>query len=213
MPAYSRDSLHRANFTCQFSGCRGLRNGSERFRRPQVCTVKSSCSWFFQVPVSKPSKKPPCGSKDQGYKSKESEKKQKRLLRDLDVAPGGWGPYCKALSRQGRGMLNTREKVKLDVEFKRLEVSQLFVHGRLGPFQNPACLENCSVESFLSSIIQRNFQPFELHISFVLSIPLPCLLKALQYGPQPPGATSKSRRSLFCFFSDSLLLYPWSFLY
>ena len=143
-------------------------NGSERFRRPQVCTVKSSCSWFFQVPVSKPSKKPPCGSKDQGYKSKESEKKQKRLLRDLDVAPGGWGPYCKALSRQGRGMLNTREKVKLDVEFKRLEVSQLFVHGRLGPFQNPACLENCSVESFLSSIIQRNFQPFELHIQLNL---------------------------------------------
>jgi len=65
----------------------------------------------------------PAYSRDQGYKSKESEKKQKRLLRDLDVAPGGWGPYCKGLSRQGRGMLNTREKVKLDVEFKRLEVA------------------------------------------------------------------------------------------
>ena len=49
-----------------------------------------------------------------------------------------------------------------------------------------------------------------LTFSLVLSIPLPCLLKPLQYGPQPPGATSKSRRSLFCFFSDSLLLYPWS---
>ena len=49
-----------------------------------------------------------------------------------------------------------------------------------------------------------------LTFSLVLSIPLPCLLKALQYGPQPPGATSKLRRSLFCFFSDSLLLYPWS---
>ena len=70
----------RANFLgAEVSGT--VRNGSERFRRPQVCTVKSSCSWFFQVPVSKPSKKPPCGSKDQGYKSKESEKKQKRLLR------------------------------------------------------------------------------------------------------------------------------------
>ena len=55
----------------------------------------------------------------------------------------------KSLNRQCKGMLSTREKVKLDVDYKRLEVSQLFVHGRRG-FQNLTCLENCSVESFLT---------------------------------------------------------------
>ena len=57
----------------------------------------------------------------------------------------------KPLNRQCKGMLSTREKVKLDVDYKRLEVSQLFVHGRRGPFQNLTCLENCSVESFLTT--------------------------------------------------------------
>ena len=61
--------------------------------------------------------------KDQGYKSKESEKRLKGLLRDLDVVPCGWGPYCKTLNRQYRGMLKTREKVRLDGEHKRLDVS------------------------------------------------------------------------------------------
>ena len=55
----------------------------------------------------------------------------------------------KSLNRQCKGMLSTREKVKLDVDYKMLEVSQLFVHGRLG-FQNLTCLENCSAESFLT---------------------------------------------------------------
>ena len=103
MPGYSRDSWH-SEFVAQgklYVPIFGLRNGSERFPSPSFKT----------------------GSKDQGYKSKESEKKQKSLLRDLDVAPGGWGPYCRTMSRQDRGMLNTREKVKLDVEFRRMEVS------------------------------------------------------------------------------------------
>ena len=39
----------------------------------------------------------------------------------------------KSLNRQCKGMLSTREKVKLDVDYKRLEVSQLFVHGRAWP--------------------------------------------------------------------------------
>ena len=56
----------------------------------------------------------------------------------------------KSLNRQCKGMLSTREKVKLDVDYKRLEVSQLFVHGRRGPIQNLTCLENCSVESVLT---------------------------------------------------------------
>ena len=56
----------------------------------------------------------------------------------------------KSLNRQCKGMLSAREKVKLDVDYKRLEVSQLFVHGRRGPFQNLTCLENCSVESVLT---------------------------------------------------------------
>ena len=61
-------------------------------------------------------------NEDQGYKNKESEQKQKELLRDLDVTPGGWGPYCSGLTREQRACLNAREKVKLDVEYRRLEV-------------------------------------------------------------------------------------------
>ena len=43
--------------------------------------------------------------------------------------------------------------------------SQLFVHGRRGPFQNLACLENCSVKSFLTKSYNRvvciEIYPFE----------------------------------------------------
>ena len=71
----------------------------------------------------------------------------------------------KSLNRQCKGMLSTREKVKLDVDYKRLEVSQLFVHGRRGPFQNLTCLENCSVESFLTKsyncVVCIEMYPFE----------------------------------------------------
>lgn len=128
----------RAKCTSNFSGRRGLRNGSERFltgphtsfcygfccpQLPNPPKKAKSTLFFFQVPVSKFFKDPPSGSKDQGYKSKESEKRLKRLLRDLDVVPCGWGPYCKTLNRQCRRMVKTREKVKLDGEYKRLDVS------------------------------------------------------------------------------------------
>ena len=94
------------------TACKPTKKGQEHFPL-----------FFFQVPVSKFFKDPPSGSKDQGYKSKESEKRLKRLLRDLDVVPCGWGPYCKTLNRQCRRMVKTREKVKLDGEYKRLDVS------------------------------------------------------------------------------------------
>jgi len=71
----------------------------------------------------------------------------------------------KSLNRQCKGMLGTREKVKLDVDYKRLEVSQLFVHGRRGPFQNRTCLESCSVESFQTKsyncVVCIEMYPFE----------------------------------------------------
>ena len=160
MPSYSRDSWHREpiyvtiflaqrspeRFGTVLQTSRTARNGSAdlNFARryfstasklPQK-TVKSSSSCFA---FSKPSKEPPCGSKGQGYKRKESENDKGKA-----TSPP------KSLNRQCKGMLSTREKVKLDVDYKRLEVSQLFVHGRRGPFQNLTCLENCSVESFLT---------------------------------------------------------------
>ena len=100
------------------NGSADLRNGSERFCRPQVCTeiflrsfhpppkkrVKSSSSCCA---FSKPSKEPPCGSKGQGYKRKRSQKNDK----------GKGTSLPKSLNRQCKGMLSTREKVKLDVDY------------------------------------------------------------------------------------------------
>ena len=126
MPSYSRDSWHgefflRANFL-------GLQNGSERFCRlperfgtvlqtaslhgnispqlppPPKKTVKSSSSCCA---FSKPSKEPPCGSKGQGYKRKRSQKNDK----------GKGTSLPKSLNRQCKGMLSTREKGKLDVDY------------------------------------------------------------------------------------------------
>ena len=142
---------------------RTVRNGSAdlNFARRYFCTaskppkkaVKSSSSCFA---FSKPSKEPACGSKGQGYKRKESEKRQRE---------GNFSAYSKSLNRQCKGMLSTREKVKLDVDYKRLEVSQLFVHGRRGSFQNLTCLENCFVESFLTKsyncVVCIEMYPFE----------------------------------------------------
>lgn len=64
---------------------------------------------------------------DYGYKDGKSEKKQRELLKELDVALDGWGPYCSNLDRQSRKKLNKREMMKLDVEYKRLEASWLEV--------------------------------------------------------------------------------------
>lgn len=143
MPTYSRDSWHRVTESQMYVQFFWAQRSPERFgtvpngsayiillrillptaSKPTKKGQEHFPLFFFQVPVSKFFKDPPSGSKDQGYKSKESEKRLKRLLRDLDVVPCGWGPYCKTLNRQCRRMVKTREKVKLDGEYKRLDVS------------------------------------------------------------------------------------------
>lgn len=130
-------------------------------------------------------------NEDQGYKNKESEQKQKELLRDLDVTPGGWGPYCSGLTREQRACLNTREKVKLDVEFRRLEVpclnsfclregwkgaqTTVFFLYMLGLF---FLISSGSFE-FLVTIILETLHLVELSLSMLASLEL-CFLKWLK---------------------------------
>ena len=49
-----------------------------------------------------------------------TQKQERQLLKELNILGGGWGPYSSALTREQRLMLNTREKTKLDVEYKKL---------------------------------------------------------------------------------------------
>jgi hypothetical protein len=127
-------------------------------------TVKSSSSCFV---FSKPSKEPPWAPRTKATRAR---------CQKNDKGKGTSPPICKSLNRQCKGMLSTREKVKLDVDYKRLEVSQLFVHGRRGPFQNLACLENCSVESFLTKSYNRvvciEMYPFESIACVDSSLPM-----------------------------------------
>ena len=164
MPSYSRDSWHREpiyvtiflaqrspeRFGTVLQTSRTVRNGSERFCRPQVCTEIFLHS--FQTPQKKRSRAVPPVSHFQNLPKSRPVAPRAKATRERsqknDKGKGTSPP--KSLNRQCKGMLSTREKVKLDVDYKRLEVSQLFVHGRRGPFQNLTCLENCSVESFLT---------------------------------------------------------------
>ena len=132
------------------NGSADLQNGSERFCRLQLCTEIFLHS--FQIP--------PKSGQEQFllfciFKTfqraalwLQGPRLQEKGVRTNDKGKATSPP--KSLNRQCKGMLSTREKMKLDVDYKRLEVSQLFVHGRRGPFQNLTCLENCSVESFLT---------------------------------------------------------------
>ena len=130
------------------NGSADLQNGSERFCRPQLCTEiflhsfqtppKNGQEQFLLFRIFKTFQRAALWL--QGPRLQGSQKNDK----------GKATSPPKSLNRQCKGMLSTREKVKLDVDYKRLEVSQLFVHGRRGPFQNLTCLENCSVESFLT---------------------------------------------------------------
>ena len=105
-------SPERFGTVLQTSGT--VRNGSAdlKFARkyfsaaspPPKKRVKSSSSCCA---FSKPSKEPPCGSKGQGYKRKRSQKNDK----------GKGTSLPKSLNRQCKGMLSTREKVKLDVDY------------------------------------------------------------------------------------------------
>ena len=133
------------------NGSADLQNGSERFCRPQLCTEIFLHS--FQPPQKKRSRAVPPVSHFQNLPKSRPVAPRAKATRERsqknDKGKGTSPP--KSLNRQCEGMLSTREKVKLDVDHKRLEVSQLFVHGRRGPFQNLTCLENCSVESFLTT--------------------------------------------------------------
>ena len=130
------------------NGSADLQNGSERFCRPQLCTEIFLHS--FQPP--------PKNGQEQFLLFRIFKTFQRAALwlqgprlQEKGIRKTTKGRQLLRLSLwTGKGMLSTREKVKLDVDYKRLEVSQLFVHGRRGPFQNLTCLENCSVESFLT---------------------------------------------------------------
>ena len=131
------------------NGSADLQNGSERFCRPQLCTEIFLHS--FQTPQKRSRAVPPVShfqnlpkSRPVAPRAKATRERSQKNDKGKATSPP------KSLNRQCKGMLSTREKVKLDVDYKRLEVSQLFVHGRRGPFQNLTCLENCSVESFLT---------------------------------------------------------------
>ena len=132
------------------NGSADLQNGSERFCRPQLCTEIFLHS--FQPPPKKRSRAVPPVSHFQNLPKSRPVAPRAKATRERSQKndKGKATSPPKSLNRQCKGMLSTREKVKLDVDYKRLEVSQLFVHGRRGPFQNLTCLENCSVESFLT---------------------------------------------------------------
>lgn len=53
--------------------------------------------------------------------SKDTRKRERELLRSLGIVGGGWGPYCQHLTRDERLLLNSREKVKVDVEVQRMK--------------------------------------------------------------------------------------------
>ena len=160
MPSYSRDSWHREpiyvtiflaqrspeRFGTVLQTSRTVRNGSAdlNFARRYFSTASKPpkkrsravppVSHFQNLPKSRPV----------APRAKATRERSQKNDKGKATSPP------KSLNRQCKGMLSTREKVKLDVDYKRLEVSQLFVHGRRGPFQNLTCLENCSVESVLT---------------------------------------------------------------
>ena len=159
MPSYSRDSSHREpiyvtiflaqrspeRFGTVLQTSRTVRNGSAHlnFARRYFSTAskppkKNGQEQFLLFRIFKTFQRAALWL--QGPRLQGSQKNDK----------GEATSPPKSLNKQCKGMLSTREKVKLDVDYKRLEVSQLFVHGRRGPFQNLTCLENCSVESFLT---------------------------------------------------------------
>ena len=139
---------------------RTVRNGSERFCRPperfgtvlQTSTLHGDISPQLPKPPKKRSRAVPPVSHFQNLPKSRPVAPRAKATRERSQKndKGKATSPPKSLNRQCKGMLSTREKVKLDVDYKRLEVSQLFVHGRRGPFQNLTCLENCSVESFLT---------------------------------------------------------------
>ena len=127
-------------------GSADLQNGSERFCRPPERfgtvlqtlslhgdispqlpnppkTVKSSSSYFV---FSKPSKEPPWAPR-----TKVTRARCQKNDKGKAISP----PICKSLNRQCKGMLSTKEKVELDVDYNRLEVlSCLFMEG-VAPFK------------------------------------------------------------------------------
>ena len=131
------------------NGSADLQNGSERFCRPRLCTEISP---QLPNPPKKRSRAVPPVSHFQNLPKSRPVAPRAKATRERSQKndKGKATSPPKSLNRQCKGMLSTREKVKLDVDYKRLEVSQLFVHGRRGPFQNLTCLENCSVESVLT---------------------------------------------------------------
>ena len=130
------------------NGSADLQNGSERFCRPQLCTEIFLHS--FQTPQKKGQEQFLLFRIFKTFQRAALWLQGPRLQGSQKNDKGEATSPPKSLNKQCKGMLSTREKVKLDVDYKRLEVSQLFVHGRRGPFQNLTCLENCSVESFLT---------------------------------------------------------------
>ena len=125
------------------NGSADLQNGSERFG-----TVLQTSSLHGDISPQLPA--PPKNGQNLPKSRPVAPRAEATRERGQKNDKGKGTSPPKSLNRQCKGMLSTREKVKLDVDYKRLEVSQLFVHGRRGPFQNLTCLENCSVESFLT---------------------------------------------------------------
>lgn len=81
---------------------------------------------------------PHCQSQDDvmgRWNSKESKKKERRLLNSLGIIRGGWGPYCSDLSKVERAQLNAREKTKIDVEYKKLLAKKEEDCGILGAWR------------------------------------------------------------------------------
>ncbi|CAE7729561.1 unnamed protein product [Symbiodinium sp. CCMP2592] len=61
------------------------------------------------------------GKSRDGRINAEAQRKLGETLESLGIAGEGNGPYCSQLQPDKRSLLNVREKVKLDVEFKRLQ--------------------------------------------------------------------------------------------
>ena len=127
-------------------------NGSEGFRTHTAKTRMMSC-----------------GGR---WKSKESKRKERHLIKELGIMGGGWGPCWSDLNRLERSKFVAREKTKIDVEDQKLLTNKEEDCGILGPW-------NMFLNDYLMFVLLLNHTSLQAMVFYLEKLKVLTLIKRL----------------------------------